>query len=283
MRSDETTVRTAPPVASVSASACLASTSSAVTEMRSRAGSKLISESTTFTTCASGESPGSASTITERASSGLAMARSRGSAGSPVRQTRRVGLPFGSRSRSASSMTTLSSRAMTTTHASRWFSLATPSSARIAGSVGAQPRTSTWLRSTTRERPLRSSVRRWSRAVAIRPISAETRKMPARVMAIEISRIVHVESPVKVPASIARPSESHSCSATPPSASTPLQPVEDGADDHQEERGEPEVRDEGDRAGRHRLVEAVGEARAEGGASAGSGHGGVYRPIRPRG
>ena len=178
--------------------------------------------STVLTVCASPPLSGSDSTTTERAPIGATMARSAGSAGSPVRHTSRVGLPPGMRPRRASSMSTLSRRASTTTAASRRLALAAAISPSRSGRLGDQPSTSVCPDSMTRERPLRSSTSHWSRPVAMRPMSADSRNSPLIVMTSEMSRKVQPVSPVKVPASNERPSASHMRSpneASPPTSS----------------------------------------------------------------
>ncbi len=136
--------------------------------------------------------------------SGRAIARSRRSITLPVRQMTRVPRRSGNRVRMASSISTLSRSARITTAALRSLSLAIDSSESTVKTRSDQPSTSVWPVSSTGERPLRSSPRRWSTAVAITPMKALKMMMPANVSVSwrAMKSAFEVSSAVTVPASM---------------------------------------------------------------------------------
>lgn len=117
----------------------------------------------------------------ERAVPGLTSSTSAIFSGSPVRHTMRVRPRSPTRSRIASSISTLSRLARIATHDLRLLWLASTSSATTVKTCSDQPSSTVWPCSTTRDRPLRSSAILPSSPVVITPISELTMKIPPTV------------------------------------------------------------------------------------------------------
>lgn len=136
---------------------------------------------TDLMTCVSGSSP-SGSTMIVRAVCGLAISRSVMSTGLPERQTMRVLRVSGTRSRMASSISTLSAVArMTTATGPLRLALASTSSAMTWKTCAFHPRMSVCPFSSTSERPLRRSSSRLSSPVFRMPMSAPKTNIPNRL------------------------------------------------------------------------------------------------------
>ncbi len=155
-------------------------------------------------TLASGSSSCGERTMIARAVCGATIARSRMSIGLPVRHTTRSPRRSPVFARMASSISTLSSSARMTTTGSRALSLAMASSPSTVKTVFDQPRISVCPRSSTAERPLRSSWRRWSTLVARMPMNALKMTMPPKVRTSwsAMKAALEVSSPATVPASM---------------------------------------------------------------------------------
>ena len=99
------------------------------------------------------------------------------------------------------------------------------------------------------------------------PISVETMKMPPMVTSSMMMRKPQPASAPMVPASSVRISEAQKASGKssgwPPSGAIPKSAMTIAGDDDDDEGSEREPPDQGDRAGRHRLVELVAETGAE--------------------
>ncbi len=191
--------------------------------------------------------------------------------GLPERQTTLVVLKSATRSRSSSSISTLSLGPRITTVARRWFSLAVASSETMVKTRGDQPRIRVWFFSSTRERPLRSSSIFSSITPERAPIRVLITKMPPKVTAsIEKRNDQLPVSPPMVPASRVRISDiqvmcDEAGSGGAVFGRRQVEQPDEGREDEDHQHGDhAQPDDQHRRAARERRVESVGKALTEG-------------------
>ena len=158
-----------------------------------------------LSTSTSGSSPSVWRTTIARDSSGFAIPRSASELPRPVRHTTRARRGTLTLSRIADSISTRSRSASTTMDVRFRPAPPTSSSEMTAKICWLQPRITTWSRSRTRERPLRSSASLSWRPVFRMPMSVLMMKMPPNVTAsMPTTNPTLPSSPPMVPGSSVR-------------------------------------------------------------------------------